>query len=100
MLDPKLEKSLNFAVESARLGRHEFVSLEHVLLALAVHNDEAHTILEACGADLKKLRRNLEDFISKHCPTVPDDIVDNDPNWRPELTLSFHRLLQRAAFQV
>ena len=100
MLDPKLEKSLNFAVESARLGRYEFVSLEHVLLALAVHNDEAHTILEACGADLKKLRRNLEDFINQHCPTVDDSVVDNDPTWRPELTLSFHRLLQRAAFQV
>ncbi len=100
MLDPKLERILNQLIESARLKRYEFVSLEHVLLALSTRDEETQEILEACGADLSLLTRKLEEFIKSHCPEVAAEIPQNDPEWRPELTMAFHRLLQRAAIQV
>src|SRR5262245_31665340 len=100
MLDPKLERILNQLLESARGKRYEFISLEHVLLALISKDDETQVILEACGADLKSLAVKLEDFIKAHCPQVDQEILNQDPDWRPELTMAFHRLLQRAAIQV
>ena len=100
MLDPKLEKILNQLLESARLKRYEFISLEHVLLALSSKDEETQDILEACGTDLKLLAKKLEEFIKSHCPLVTEDFLESDPEWRPELTMAFHRLLQRAAIQV
>ncbi len=99
MLDPKLERILNQLLETARQSRYEFVSLEHVLLTLVDHDDETQEILESCGADLKELKTKLEKFIKEHCPRLPDEL-SSDPEWRPELTMAFHRLLQRAAIQV
>src|SRR5437762_2308809 len=55
MLDPKLERILNQLLESARLKRYEFISLEHVLLSLTSKDEETQEILEACGTDLKLL---------------------------------------------
>ncbi len=100
MLDPKLERILNQLLESARSMRYEFISLEHVLLALVTKDDEAQEILEACGTDLKLLQKKLEEFIKGHCPLVSAEFLQQDPEWRPELTMAFHRLLQRAAIQV
>lgn len=100
MLDPKLERILNQLLESARSMRYEFISLEHVLLALVTKDDEAQEILEACGTDLKLLQKKLEEFIKGHCPLVTPEFLQQDPEWRPELTMAFHRLLQRAAIQV
>lgn len=100
MLDPKLERILNQLLESARLKRYEFISLEQVLLTLVAKDEETQEILEACGADLTKLKSKLEDFVQNHCPTVTEDFLAQDPDWRPELTMAFHRLLQRAAIQV
>ncbi len=100
MLDPKLERILNQLLESARTKRYEFVSLEHVLLVLTSKDEETQEILEACGADLKQLKSKLEDFVKTHCPLVSEEILNADPEWRPELTMAFHRLLQRAAIQV
>jgi ATP-dependent Clp protease ATP-binding subunit ClpA len=100
MLDPKLERLLNQLLESAKIDRYEFISLEHILLALITKDEETQEILEACGGDLKKLIPKLEEFIKNHCPTVPEEIVQGDSNWHPELTMAFHRLLQRAAIQV
>ncbi len=100
MLDPKLERSLGYAVEKARDARCEYVSLEHILLALVVKNEEAGQILRHCGADLNRLRQGLEDFIAQQCPVLSPKETSKDPDWRPELTLAFHRLLQRAAIQV
>jgi ATP-dependent Clp protease ATP-binding subunit ClpA len=99
MLNPKLEASLNEAVRLAAINHHEFVSLEHVLLAL-LDNPDATDILASLGADIQTLRKSLEDHLSKHSPTVSDDIIKNVPTWKPELTIAFHRLLQRAAIQV
>lgn len=100
MLDPKLERILNQLLESARLERFEFISLEHVLLSLLSKDEETQEILEACGADLKLLAKKLEEFIKSHCPLVDAEVLKADPEWRPELTMAFHRLLQRAAIQV
>ncbi|MGE0528000.1 MAG: ATP-dependent Clp protease ATP-binding subunit ClpA [Bdellovibrionales bacterium] len=100
MLDPKLERILNQLLESARLKRYEFISLEHVLLALTSKDEETQEILEACGADLKLLKKKLEEFLKDHCPQVSEEFSAGDPEWRPELTMAFHRLLQRAAIQV
>lgn len=100
MLDPKLERILNQLLESARTKRYEFISLEHVLLALTSKDEETQEILEACGADLKQLKQKLEEFVKSHCPQVSEDVINGDPEWRPELTMAFHRLLQRAAIQV
>ena len=60
MLDPKLERILNQVLESARSARYEFVSLEHVLLAMSTKDEETIEILEACGANLSELKRKLE----------------------------------------
>jgi ATP-dependent Clp protease ATP-binding subunit ClpA len=100
MLDPKLERLLNQVLESARNRHYEFVSLEHVLLALVTKDDETVQILNNCGANIAELCQKLEDFLLKNCPKVADEVVDSDPDWRPELTMAFHRLLQRAAIQV
>lgn len=100
MLDPKLERILNQLLESARLKRYEFVSLEHVLLALASKDEETKEILEACGTDLALLKAKLEEFLKTHCPQVSEEFLENEAEWRPELTMAFHRLLQRAAIQV
>ncbi len=99
MLNPKLEQSLNEAVQLAAMNHHEFVSLEHVLLAL-LDNPDAKDILANCGADITKLRVDLEDFLSQNAPKIDNAIIQKFPTWKPELTIAFHRLLQRAAIQV
>lgn len=100
MLDPKLEQALNFAVQKAKRDRHEFVSLEHVLFALIENDPQTSHILRACGVDVAILRQRLDDFLKKETAQLSIESVQADPDWRPELTLAFHRLLQRAALQV
>ena len=93
MLDPKLEESLKQAVDSATEHKHEFVTLEHILLAL-LDNPEAAKVLIACGATLQTLRENLEGYLRDQLDPVDEE------DYRPELTMAFHRLLQRAIVQV
>jgi ATP-dependent Clp protease ATP-binding subunit ClpA len=100
MLDPKLEQTLNLAVQTAHSRRHEYVSLEHILFSMVENDAEAVRILSGCGADLDLLRQRLKDHLTKNCPQLSKEDVESDPSWRPELTLAFHRLLQRAAIQV
>ena len=99
MIDPRLEKDLTQAVEIAKKKGFEFVSLELVLLHLIQHNTDTQEILQGLGLDLKKLERQLDDFLIHNCPQVPSEVKDSK-EWRPELTLAFHRWLQRAAIQV
>ncbi|MCM2282248.1 MAG: ATP-dependent Clp protease ATP-binding subunit ClpA [Bdellovibrionaceae bacterium] len=110
MLSSNLEKHLNLAATHAKEQRHEFVSLEHILLSLT-KDSEVSEILRACGADLTELARDLEGFLEKHCPRVKfqraegDDVdhevaSENSGSWKPEFTLACHRLLQRAVIQV
>jgi ATP-dependent Clp protease ATP-binding subunit ClpA len=94
VLSKELEVTLNAAFKEARERRHEFMTVEHLLLAL-LENPTAAKVLRACGADLHKLRRQLEDFIREHSPLLADnDERDTQP------TLGFQRVLQRAVFHV
>ncbi|MEY4475236.1 MAG: ATP-dependent Clp protease ATP-binding subunit ClpA [Pseudomonadota bacterium] len=95
MLNQELELSLNMAFARAREYRHEFMTVEHLFLAL-LSNPAAREALEACTVDLVALRKELEAFIEQTTPTLPasDEERDTQP------TLSFQRVLQRAVFHV
>ncbi|MGB1883352.1 MAG: Clp protease N-terminal domain-containing protein, partial [Gammaproteobacteria bacterium] len=94
MLSKELEVTLNMAFKEAREQRHEFMTVEHLLLAL-LDNPTAAKVLRACGADLNALRRQLSDFIQESSPLLPED---EDRDTQP--TLGFQRVLQRAVFHV
>ncbi len=94
MLNHELELSLNIAFAKARDNRHEFMTVEHLLLAL-LSNKSAREALEACKVDLAVLREELEIFIRKTTPILPEHV---DRETQP--TLSFQRVLQRAVFHV
>ncbi|MGO2346055.1 MAG: Clp protease N-terminal domain-containing protein, partial [Providencia sp.] len=94
MLNQELELSLNVAFTKAKDSRHEFMTVEHLLLAL-LSNVSAREALEACKVDLVALRQELEHFIAQTTPLLPEnDNRDTQP------TLSFQRVLQRAVFHV
>lgn len=100
MLDPRLERILTETIEEAAKARHEYVSLEHILKGLIQKDQNTQEILSNCGVDLPALEKDLEDFLDSHFPKVTEEFIDEEENWRPELTMAFHRLLQRAAIQV
>jgi ATP-dependent Clp protease ATP-binding subunit ClpA len=94
MLSKELEYCLNQAFRGAREKQHEFVTVEHLLLAL-LGEPAAAKVLRACGADLDKLRVELTAFIDQNTPVLsPQDDRDTQP------TLGFQRVLQRAVFHV
>ncbi len=95
MLSKELEATLNNAFKSARGKRHEFMTVEHLLLAL-VDNESAASVLKACGADLNVLRHELIEFVDSTTPLIPED--DEERETQP--TLGFQRVLQRAVFHV
>ncbi len=94
MLSKELEVTLNMAFKEAREKRHEFMTVEHLLLAL-IDNPTAAKVLRACGADLNQLRKQLSEFIEDSSPLLPED---EDRDTQP--TLGFQRVLQRAVFHV
>jgi ATP-dependent Clp protease ATP-binding subunit ClpA len=94
MLDKELEHSLSKAYKDASLKRHEFMTVEHLLLAL-LDNCSVITVLQACGADLAVLKHKLDIFIDATTPVLPAlDKLEVKP------TLGFQRVLQRAVFHV
>ncbi len=95
MLDKELEYTLNLAFKEARAKRHEFVTVEHLLIAL-LENSSALEVLKACGANISHLRSNLVEFIDRTTPIIPIHIHDRDT----QPTLGFQRVLQRAVFHV
>ena len=95
MLDKELEYTLNTAFKEARNKRHEFVTVEHLLLAL-LENSSALEVLKACGANITRLRSNLVEFIDRTTPVIPINVHDRDT----QPTLGFQRVIQRAVFQV
>ncbi|MCW8331666.1 ATP-dependent Clp protease ATP-binding subunit ClpA [Photobacterium sp. SDRW27] len=95
MLNKELEASLNGAFARAREKRHEFMTVEHLLLAL-LENAAAQEALLACRADLDTLRKELDSFIEQTTPLIPTD----DESRETQPTLSFQRVLQRAVFHV
>jgi len=94
MLNKELEFTLNVAFKEAREKRHEFMTVEHLLLALT-QNPAAADVLRACGANLTKLATELAEFIGDNTPVLPED---DDRDTQP--TLGFQRVLQRAVFHV
>jgi ATP-dependent Clp protease ATP-binding subunit ClpA len=94
MLDKELELTLNNAFREARELRHEFMTVEHLLLAL-LDNPSAASVLNACGANLNGLHSDLKSFIQENSSIIEDD---DDRETQP--TLGFQRVLQRAVFHV
>ena len=95
MLNRELEVTLNLAFKDARAKRHEFMTVEHLLLAL-LDNEAAANVLRACAANMDKLRRDLQEFIDSTTPLIP--VHEEDRETQP--TLGFQRVLQRAVFHV
>jgi len=94
MLSKELEFTLNQAFKEARTRHHEFMTVEHMLLAL-MDNPTAARVLRACGAKEDALRSSLASFIDETTPLIPDaDERETQP------TLGFQRVLQRAVFHV
>ncbi|WP_179038185.1 ATP-dependent Clp protease ATP-binding subunit ClpA [Limnobaculum xujianqingii] len=95
MLNQELELSLNMAFATAREQRHEYLTVEHLLLAL-LSNPAAREALEACQVDIVALHHELESFIGQNTPHLPE----GSPESETQPTLSFQRVLQRAVFHV
>ncbi|MFT7223507.1 MAG: ATP-dependent Clp protease ATP-binding subunit ClpA [Cellvibrionaceae bacterium] len=95
MLSKQLEQTLSEVFKGARVKRHEFMTVEHLLLAL-IDNEDAITVLKACGADVSMLRNELTEFLDSTTPLIPESEADRET--RP--TLGFQRVLQRAVFHV
>ncbi|MCC6880220.1 MAG: ATP-dependent Clp protease ATP-binding subunit ClpA, partial [Rhodocyclaceae bacterium] len=94
MIAQELEVSLHMAFVEARQKRHEFITVEHLLLAL-LDNPSAAEVLRACAANIEELRKELIAFITEHTPTVAGtDEIDTQP------TLGFQRVIQRAILHV
>ena len=94
MLNKELELTLNSAFKQARDLNHEFMTVEHLLLAL-LDNPVASDILRACGANIDNLRKDVTEFLNETTPLMPQG---DDRETQP--TLGFQRVLQRAVFHV
>ena len=94
MLSQELEFCLNDAFAGAREARHEFMTVEHLLLAI-VDTPKVREVLKSCGADAAKLKTELKQFIDQTTPRLPSG---EDRDVQP--TLGFQRVLQRAVFHV
>ena len=93
MIAQELEVSLHMAFMEARQKRHEFITVEHLLLAM-LDNPSASEVLRACAVDIEDLRKQLADFVVEHTPKLTRDDVDTQP------TLGFQRVIQRAILHV
>lgn len=94
MIAQELEVSLHMAFVEARQKRHEFITVEHLLLAL-LDNPSAQDVLKACAVNINDLRKSLTNFITEHTPQVEGtEEVDTQP------TLGFQRVIQRAIMHV
>jgi len=96
MLSTELEYCLNDAFQRAREERHEFITVEHLLLALLDTPTVIET-LKACGTDLARLRRELKEFIEGATPRLRGE---EEEATEVQPTLGFQRVLQRAVFHV
>jgi len=94
MISKELERSLNFAVQVAHDARHEFVTTEHLLLAL-LENNSAMAVLQACGADLDEMRSSLKLHLTDNSP-----LIDEGSEVKTQPSIGFQRVLQRAIVHV
>ena len=93
MIAQELEVSLHMAFMEARQKRHEFITVEHLLLAM-LDNPSASEVLRACAVDVDDLRKQLFEFVGEHTPMLTREDVDTQP------TLGFQRVIQRAILHV
>ena len=94
MLSSELEFCLNEAFQKARASAHEYMTVEHLLLAI-LDLPGVSEVLKACSADIERLKRDLEEFIDESTPRVQEEIEQD-----VQPTLGFQRVLQRAVFHV
>jgi ATP-dependent Clp protease ATP-binding subunit ClpA len=102
MMTRDLEKKLAEAVDEAKQQRHEFVTLEHILLALT-SSPAAVEILTGAGANVQAMKKDLREQIKKHCQQISTEQLGafgGFESWNPDFTLACHRLFQRAALQM
>jgi len=93
MIAQELEVSLHMAFMEARQKRHEFITVEHLLLAL-LDNPSASEVLRACATEIDDLRKQLTEFVAEHTPILGNEESDTQP------TLGFQRVIQRAILHV
>ncbi len=94
LLSSSLEQALRLAIDYAHQYRHEYVMLEHLLLAL-IDEKDAKQVFAACAVDGDQLRRDIKDWLEKEIPQVEDESKDH-----PQPTMGFQRVIQRAIFHV
>src|SRR5689334_22137986 len=94
MITKELENTLNLAVAEASTRQHEYVTLEHLLLALLA-DPTARDVIYACGGNLNTLKKDIEDFFAAH-----SEMVNADPGTLPEQTIAFQQVLQYALLQA
>ena len=94
MITKELENTLNLAVAEATTRQHEYVTLEHLLLALLA-DPTARDVIYACGGNLNTLKKDIEDFFAAH-----SEMVNADPGTLPEQTIAFQQVLQYALLQA
>lgn len=102
MMTKELERRLAEAADDAKQMRHEFVTLEHVLLSLT-ESPKMTEIFECLGVQVQKLKKDLRQQLKNHCPQITTEQISTYggfESWQPEFTLACHRLFQRAALQV
>lgn len=102
MMSRELERKLAEATEVAKRHRHEFVTLEHILLVLT-ESPVMVEILEACAVNVQRLKQDLKDHLKAGIPNITDEQLSSYggfESWTPEFTLACHRLIQRAAIQM
>ncbi|HEV8429119.1 MAG TPA: ATP-dependent Clp protease ATP-binding subunit ClpA [Pyrinomonadaceae bacterium] len=94
MITKELENTLNLAVAEATTRQHEYVTLEHLLLAL-LNDPTARDVIYYCGGNLDALKKDIEEFFAAH-----SEMVNADPSTLPEQTIAFQRVLQYALLQA
>ena len=94
MLSAELEKTISFAVQVAQEAHHEFVTTEHLLLAL-LDNHSAQQVVAVCGGDIESLRLELVRFMEEHLPHLPDE-----EGFQTQPSIGFQRVIQRAVLHV
>jgi ATP-dependent Clp protease ATP-binding subunit ClpA len=94
MITKELENTLSLAIAEATNRQHEYVTLEHLLLALLT-DPTARDVIYSCGGNLNTLKKDIEDFFAAH-----SEMVNPDPSTLPEQTIAFQRVLQYALLQA
>ena len=94
MITKELENTLSLAIAEATTRQHEYVTLEHLLLAL-LNDPTARDVIYSCGGNLNTLKKDIEEFFTAH-----SEMVNPDPSTLPEQTIAFQRVLQYALLQA